>query len=511
MIEARSMARDRLIRPSVPDAAPWVIASALLAVALRAPFWSQGAFPDEGGALLVVRHWRAGGPGLYGDLFFDRPPLLVLFWRFADLLGGVQPARLLATGGVVLLVLSAGWAGHQVGHRRGARWAGLVAAALASTPLLGTQEVNGELLAAPLVMLSCAMTLAAVRGVERPVVRSAGAFVAGVTGAAALLVKQNLVDGLLFAFVLVLAASLTRTWPRGAVSRVVVPGALGALLPLGATLLWAAAWGPGLHPLWYSLYGFRADAAAVIAAHSMTAPDIRLMTLGVICLLSGLVPLLAGYLWLARRRLREKDPFTVALLAMLVMDLLGAALGGSYWPHYLIEAAPAAALAAGSMPALLTGGDPWPRRAMVSVVASATVATVVAASPFFTSSRSGERALIGWLAHAHRRGDTAIVTYGHPNIIEVSGLMTSGYPYLWSLPVRTEDPRLALLRSTVSSRTGPTWIVEWISFDTWGIDPAGRLAAAVREHYRHVATVCGVPVFLRDGAERQLPANAPVC
>lgn len=511
MIKALLQARRSAVGPRSRDAVPWVLAAALVALALRAPFWSQVAFPDEGGALLVAHQWHGGGPQLYGGLFLDRPPLLVLFWRLADALGGVEPARWLATGGVVLLVLAAAWAGQQVGHRRGARWAALVAAALASTPLLGTQEVDGELLGAPLVMLSCALVLASVGTVRRPAARVACAFGAGAAASAAVLVKQNLVDGLVFGLVLALVAAFTRAWPRGAVIRVLVPGALGAALPVLSAVVWAARYGPGLRVLWYALYGFRADAAAVIAEHDMSAPDSRLRALVVIALVSGLVPLLAAYLWLARHRLREKDPVTVAVLAMLAVEIVGVALGGSYWPHYLIALVPAAALGAGSMPGLLRGRDRAARSGVALVVVSAVVATLVVASPLFTSSRSGEETLIRWLAVARRQGDTAIVTYGHPNIIEASGLTPVGYPYLWSLPLRTEDPGLRRLTATVSGRSAPTWIIESTSFDSWGVDPRGRLASTVAQHYRQVAAVCGLPVFLHDGVGRALPKRPTTC
>jgi 4-amino-4-deoxy-L-arabinose transferase-like glycosyltransferase len=488
-----------------------LLGAALLVTALRLPLLRQFAFPDEGGALLVARSWHSGGPGLYGSLFLDRPPLLLLFWRVADALGGIEAARWLAFGGVVLLVLVAGWAGHQLGGRRGARWSALVAGALASTPLLGGQEVNGELIAAPLVMASCALMLAALGRMRAPTVRAVCAFGAGLAGASALLVKQDIADGLVFALALLVVAAVTRGWPRRAGASMLVAGALGVVVPLGATVLWAATRGPGLGLLWYTLYGFRADAAAVIADHSMSAPDSRMLTLAGVAMLSGRLPLLAAYLWLARHRLREREPVAVALLAMLAVEVLGVALGGSYWPHYLIAFVPAAALAAGSMSDLLPGRGLWARSPAVLVVASALVATLVAAWPFFASSRSGERALVAWLEVAHRPGDTAIVTYGHPNIIEASGLRPSGYPYLWSLPLRTLDPHLLGLKAAVSGSSAPTWLVESIAFDAWDIDPHGSFAAGVTRHYREVAKVCGVPVFLHDGVRRALPGLPPSC
>ena len=76
-------------------AAPSTALAVLLAMVLRVPFVGDLPYPDEGGLLLVARHWHNGGPNLYGRLFVDRPPLLLRFWRTADLFGGIEPARLL--------------------------------------------------------------------------------------------------------------------------------------------------------------------------------------------------------------------------------------------------------------------------------------------------------------------------------------------------------------------------------------------------------------------------------
>ncbi len=82
---------------------------------VRVPRVGALAYPDEGGALLVVRQWQTEGPGLYGPLEVDRPPLLMAFWRVAAALGGVEPARWLVCPLVATLVLAAGWAGWLIG------------------------------------------------------------------------------------------------------------------------------------------------------------------------------------------------------------------------------------------------------------------------------------------------------------------------------------------------------------------------------------------------------------
>lgn len=500
---------------------PWTVVAIALAVALRLPFVSVFPSADEGGLSLVARHWHAGGPGLYGDLFVDRPPLLLLFWRAANAAGGVEAARLLALGEVTLLVVSAAWAGYLLGGQRGARWSALTAAALSATPLFDVQEVIGELLAIPLVMLSCALALTAVQRGRGPRWQVAWAFGSGLAGAAALLMKQNFFDGLVFAGVLVVVLRRTGRCSTASAVRALVAGAVGAALPLGTTVVWAATSGPGVAVLWYTLYGFRADAAGVILSRSLSADQRRFLHMALVAAASGLVPLLLGYLWLSRRRLRRGDPVSVAVAAMLAVELAGVAFGGSFWTHYLVALVPSAALAAGRIPALVHRPLTWPRPVFAFVLASAVAATVITASGSYNESLASgisarspaaERAIVRWLQNAHRAGDTGLVTYGQANVIEASGLRPSRYPYLWSLELRAQDPHLTRLSRYVSSPWGaPTWLVEWMGWNAWGLDRTRVLSAAVEHHYRRAADVCGVPVFLHDRLRRPLPTSPAWC
>lgn len=508
------------VAPSWSQVVPWTLVAVALAVVLRLPFVSVFPSADEGGLLLIARHWHAGGPELYGNLFVDRPPLLLVFWRLANLLGGVDAARWLALGAVSLLVVSAAWAGYLVGGQRGARWAGLTAAALCATPLLDVQEIIGELLAVPLVMLSCALILTAVQRGRGPRWQLAWAFAAGVAGAAALLMKQNFVDALVFGAVLVLLLRLRGKVSTAPALRLLAAGAIGAAVPIGATMLWAATSGPGLAVLWYTLFGFRADAADVIAMGKLNADAHRLLHLLIVAVVSGLVPLLAGYLWLARRRFRDKDPASLALLAMLAVEVVSVVLGGSFWSHYLVALIPSAALAAGFIPRLVQRPLAWPRPVFAFVLASAIAATAVTASGSYseslasgsnTAAPAAERALVRWLRTAHRPGDSAFVAYGQANIIEASGLQPSRYPYLWSLELRTEDPHLSRLIRSVSGPSAPTWVIAWMRWNDWQIDPHGAFRTAVHHHYKRAGTFCGAKVFIHDGVSRRLPPVPAVC
>ena len=491
------------LRPLLPTGA-----AVLLAVLLRVPSVTTLAYPDEGGLLLVARQWHGGGPGLYGDLWVDRPPLLLLFWKAAAGLGGVPAARILAMFAVAVLVVAAAWVGRLVGGPRAAGPAAFLAAALSCSPLLGATEVDAELLAVPLVLLACG---AALRSSPPASARAqAGwALLAGLAGASALLVKQNLADGLVFGAALALSAGLTGRWTRAAAARVLGFGTLGAAVVVAATLGWVVVDGPGIDALASTLFGFRAQAADVIARGSLAAPESRLLRLVGAGVASGLVVVLVVAVGPLRRGVARRQPAAVATVAMALFALAGIAAGGSFWQHYALELLPAAVLAIAVVAA--DGSPVVTARAVVTLAVVSTVVAVVVAVTPLVSPRHDERGLAAWLAQARRPQDSAVVTYGHADLIEAAGLRPPHYPYLWSLPIRARDPRLTALGGVLAGPDAPTWLVEWDPVDTWGLDSQGALAHVIARDYRSVGRVCGVPVFLRRDEARTLPATPTSC
>lgn len=483
--------------------------SVALAVALRLPFVQDGAYTDEGGLMLVARHWHEGGPTLYGDLFVDRPPALLLFWRLALELGGLEAARVLALLTTAVLVVAAGGCGYLLAGRRGTAWAAPATAALAANPLLGTVSVNGELLAAPLTMLACLALLAAV---TRPRGRRDDFLLvlAGALAASALLVKQSVADALVFGLVLALTSALTGAWPWRRALRTLGLGTAGALVPLALTVSWAGTEGPGVRTLWFTLYQFRLDAAAVMVRHSSSANNDRAMTLIGLALISGIALVVLPGLWALGPRARRHDPVTLAALATVLVETLAVALGGSYWTHYLIGLVPGVALVASAAAAGERRRPLAVVPGLVAVLASAVVATAVQAATFAPASPDRSRAVAGWLRTASRPGDAGLITYGHADVLATAGLAPS-YPYLWTLPMRTLDPHLHRLVHLLEGPHAPTWVVRWSYLDSWQLDPTGRVQAALDQRYRLADTVCGVPVYLHRDERRSLPAAPGDC
>jgi hypothetical protein len=474
-----------------------------LTALLRVPFLGAPLQPDEGGFLMVATQWNDEGPALYGGQWVDRPPLLLVVFRLASMLGGSTVAlRLLALCFGLTTVLAAWVAGRAINGVRGGIASAIVAAAISSSYVLDGFALTGESIAVPFVMSSCALTLlAAQSGRERW--QAVGlALAAGVLASMAFLVKQNFVDAALFAAVL-LSVAVRRTW------RALLAGLVGVAVPLVVTAMWARSDdGPGLYKLWHALFRFRRRALDLMESASASVPVGRLVLLGVFFVVTGMV-ILTWQLLRAGRHAEAPAGLRLALVATLGYDVVSVLVGASWWTHYLLQLGPVLAMGT----AMATRSPLIRLRTqlaavvvtMTSVTASlGGVADAAAASP----PGSSEVAVAGYLRNASKPGDSIVVVYGTPSIIEMAGLSTP-YKYSWSLPVRARDPHLTNLVATLRGSSAPTWLLEMDDFTMWGLDTSAfRHVRAARYHV--VATVCGHHLYLHDGLTRQLPP-IPVC
>ena len=476
-----------------------------LVVVARASYVPKPLRNDEGGYLLIARQWHTGGEFMYGDYFADRPPLLMLIFRIAALPEWDHAIRVVAIPFVLVFVL-AGWrAGTLLAGPSGGRWAAVVAAGFMCSPGLAAEQADGELFGATLVMAALALILSAWNaGSRRSQLCWAGA--AGAVAAAAPLVKQSLLEGLLLLAGLVVLGC----WGRGAVRRrallVGAAGSLGALVPCALVGVWLVAAQIEPADAWYELVGSRGVALGELWATSPDDALRRLTQLVVLGTVTGLLPVVATWLLGARRR-PEPPAAGVALISpLLVFGVVGIASGGAYWPPYLLQLTPAAVLAAGAMAPSASVPGAWMRRWAMLVAATAVLGTlgsavVYAAVPSaWSSQRTGE-----WLAAARAPEDTGLVVYGLPSVLETAD-MASHYPHVWSAALRTLDPEQTRLRATLAGPDAPAWIVQINGFNAWGIDDGSRLRDLVHERYRVVAEVCGYPVWLRQNLARDLPA-----
>lgn len=494
---------DRPVGPLSARSAPWLrtaTAVAAVAVILRLGLLPQPPHNDEAGYLLVARAWHLGGSYLYGHYWVDRPPGLLLLYRIAAVAAWPPTIRLLTIPFVTLLVLTAAWAADQVAGPVAARWSAVVAGALAVSPLLGTEVADGELFAAPLVMLAIALTLRAVWARSRP---SYGwGVAAGMAAGLAVTVKQNFVDAIVFAVVLVLASMVRGTLSRRHGLLFLLSGAAGGAVVAAATAAYALAAGVGVDALWFDLYAFRLHAVEVLQADRQQGSMTRPVHLLVLMLLSGTLLVLALLAWQIGRRRDYGSPFAWALAVTIAIQCASIAAGGGGWSHYLVQLVPTVALGAGAWSKQL----PSLRAAAVLSVTSAllTLANATLTQPHHPSTEQKLGALV---ARASRPGDTATVLYPRQRLQLATG-MDSPYPYLWYLEIRELDPHLAQLQALLRGPHAPTWVIVWGHVTAGPYGPRDPLRHVLSSRYQVVGHLCGNRlVLLRDGVHRTLPAG----
>jgi 4-amino-4-deoxy-L-arabinose transferase-like glycosyltransferase len=482
-----------------------VMTAACAAFLLRLPGLTRPPRADEAGFVLVARSWNPMPDSLYGAYFVDRPPLLIALFKGSDAIAGPLFIRLVGAVACAALVLGAAAVARLVADEHAARWTAVATAALSTNVLIDAVAVKGELLALPVLMASLGLSLVAVRDRSWP-----RALAAGLLAGLALGFKQNLVGGIVFAAVLFVGSWWAGRLSRSELARLGGAAAAGAAVPVAATVAWALAEHVRLHTLWYAVYGFRFDASHVLAGDADFAPTLRAGLLVLVAVGAGMLLILAGFLVHIRAEWRDDAPLTAAIAAMLAVDLVGLALGGSFWRDYLFPLLPATALCA----ALLARRSTRRGTAMRAVISAAAASTVLC--------------LVGWVAFnasglqeydEHDTGSAiqevadptdTLVVYGGRADLQLESELPSPYAYLWSLPMRTLDPDLSELDALVTGPHPPTWIVEWVPFEHWDVDDGRRLAGVVEDTYVRAGTGCGDrPIWLLRGVDR--PQPVPRC
>jgi 4-amino-4-deoxy-L-arabinose transferase-like glycosyltransferase len=481
----------------------WTVPTAAAAAfLLRVPGLGRPVRPDEAGWFLVARSWDPSEESVYGPHFLDRPPSLIALVDLADALGGPTALRLLGALAAASMVLLAARIGALVADETAGRWSAVVVLALTTSPLIDPVAAKGEVLALPLVGLAMLWALQAVLD-RRPWPGVAFAFASGVAGAAALGFKQSLAGGLVFATALFLAS-----WRWGPVTghrvvALVAAALLGALVPVLATVAWAASAGVRLSVLWYAVYGFRLDAAGVLAEGHSDAQSARLALLVLVALASGLVTILGGFVVHFPLQWSHNRPVALATGAVVIAQLAGLAAGGNYWRPYLLALIPVTALC---VTLLMEVGGRVARRTravVVFAVGSAALSLVVwwvlevAGRIAYTEVAAGAA-----VDSASDPGDSLVVFGGRADLQYASGL-PSPYPHLWSLPMRTLDPEYDELVALLEGPRAPTWFVTWVPLTSWHGHGADDLRRAIHANYdRHGASCEGKAIYLLEDVQR---------
>ncbi len=490
---------------------------ALLAVLLRVPYLRAPMSPDEGGFLVVARHWHPGGGSLYGPYWVDRPPLLIWFFRLADVLGGFTALRLLGCLLVALTVIgvavaAASTAGTAQESRRAATWAAAVAAALLVTPTGGAVMVNGELIAAPLIAFGVAFAIRAVVGDAEPTFGlrlrpDVAAVVAGVLGAAALMVKQNMADVVVFGVALGVAAAVRRRVAVAVMARRAVLALAGfgggLVVILGAALTRGTTpWG-----VFYAMYPFRLRATEAMQHLPSGQRTAHLSYMLHMWGVTGAPLVICGFVAVVLLRRAPTGPFAgplaVATLVLAAYDVASIIAGGSYWSHYVLQLVVPTALMAG----LMLASVPWAGRAAAAgVLALCALGWYVGTTARLPASGVTVGAAI---KNASVPDDTMLSLLGDGAMVQSSGL-SAPYTYLWSLPAHVLDHHFTHLTAVLKGPDAPSWVVVRNSPATHQMQRQGP-GAVLRHRYRDVGVMCGRTVYLRDDLSRTVPQAGQRC
>jgi hypothetical protein len=313
---------------------------------------------------------------------------------------------------------------------------------------------------------------------------------------AALLVKQNIADVLVFGSVYVVVQVWTRRLPVTVALRVAGRALLGGLATLVLTGVWTVLHGTSLVGVFDATYPFRLHAAQVVASQGSQYAAVRFGAISGSWLVSGLAPLTV-LLVAAAARARMRDAALTALVATVAYDTLSIVMGGGYWLHYLVELVVPLALSAGL---LMTGRSQASRLVALAVCAVSVVTTAAGMLHPWPSTAARIGAAI---SRVEQPGDTLITLYGQSEVNLAAGL-PSPYEHLWSLPIKTLDPQLAGLDAVLRGEQAPTWLVVTHHVASWGLD-AAQTQALIASQYHPVAELHGETVYLIDSAVRTTP------
>ena len=168
-------------------------------------------------------------------------------------------------------------------------------------------------------------------------------------------------------------------------------------------------------------------------------------------------------------------------MAVLVWESIGVVAGGSYWLHYLVGTVPGLVLAAATA-AERGRGRRIALGAVLGYAGAVAAAGIITMTIATVGTPAADLAVEGYLAAHSRPGDTGVIAFGDPALLEAAHL-TSPYPELWSLPVRVRDPHLTDLTSVLTGPDRPTWVVvNGDSLGTWGVDASLAQPVLEREY-----------------------------
>lgn len=521
-------------RVSAPGAWPvgvWLLLALGLSLLVRVPFLGLPMISDEGGYAYVAKRWLAGEGRLYHDLWVSRPQgIFVAYGLIFETLGtGVAALRLGAglTAAATLLIV---WrVAGALGGGVVAVVAALLFALLAGSPAIEGFTANAEVfMALPAAGAAWLLLRAGRGGWGRAPLLGTGAL----AGVATLLKPSGVVMlGVGLAFVWLLAADGRRALRREGWLLAGFAAALAPALIHGWWLGWDAFVFAAVTYRLTSQSGATAGLGHQAVSIAMLLvrcwPLLALAGLAAVAGRGGLPRPLLGRGAAPRRltgagrlgivswgglRWGTLEPGRTLLGLWLLASLAGVAVGGDWWPHYLIQvAAPFAIWLAG----LLVGA--WARLATAQRRGLATLAIVALLSPYGVAARGSADAIslavfgqpnypsqdeVAAYLRQHAPADATIfVGYDNPAIYYLAD-RPAAYRYLYDAELKAIPGSYGDLLQLIAGPDRPRYVVGTTERAPYP-DNGKAFWAAVLRHYHMVDRVHGVPIMREnDGLGR---------
>jgi hypothetical protein len=468
---------------------------------MRLRFLATPITSDEGGYLAIARAWRHGAV-LYRDVWVDRPQGLLVLYRTLDTVGLGTPVgvRLLALAACIVAALACGSIAASLAGERARVPTALLVGVLSSLPQIEGFIANAELLSCAIGATSLAVALRALRGTEPPPwLHLVGA---GVLGGAALTVKQSGFDAFGAALVAVLLASMAATtWPARRRMLAVPTMVLGAALPLAGAAVHGAV--TGWQRWWFAVVGYRIGQRSALA----NADWQRFRLTGHIAA-PALAPVAATIVILGLVVLVRRTPHHLrqggALVCTVWMILAGAAFasGGQFHRHYWVILAFPLGTVAG---VVLATPAPRPIRVVATAALAAVPLLMTAQAIAIPRAETGaelsgdsrlvdDEAIAAWY-HLHAEpGDDILALCASAGLYGNLGT-DPPYPYLWHDGIRNIPAAQQALTALLTGDDRPRFVAEYQGARS--CVPSGAADRALRQHYRVVVTIGGVPILER--------------
>lgn len=333
----------------------WLVIALVLGIAVRVFFFELPMIHDEGGYALAARGWIDGTGKLYDDLWISRPQgIFVVYGITMKTMGyGVAAFRAMAWIFATLTIFAVWLFGRRWTTPRTALLAVFVCTMLMASPTLEGYTANAEVFAG---MPAAFATFWLLRQIQGGWSRFGLISIGALIGVSTMLKPSGIT--LWPAALFFLAVTTDDLW-RDRFKR-------GTWLTLGLMIVGVATlihgWLLGFEAFFYAtvLYRFHLQSPfSVGTLHNFRAIGWMLINASEFFLLIALVwvfrlrlplvPVLApatksdGPLWWLPewlRRLRGNDPGGLLLVLWITAAIVGVAMGGDYWTHYLILLVP---------------------------------------------------------------------------------------------------------------------------------------------------------------------------